>query len=85
MTRITLILALLAAPAHAVTGNASIDNPGQTDDNPGQTTGEIAEGSSELGDHGGAVRWSPDREKYNLDPKYTCASMRCDETQGGDR
>lgn len=73
-----IILTLLASPAMAVTGNASIDNPGQTDPAPAAAPSE-----PDMSDGGGAVRWTGD--EYNLNPSHTCMAMVCAAVQGGDR
>ncbi len=84
MTKFTAIALLitLAAPAYAVTGNADIDNPGQTDPTPAPAA---APAEPDMSSAGGAVRWSPEHEDYNFDPKYICVSMVCADVQGGDR
>lgn len=80
MTRLAVILAILAAPAYAVTGNASIDNPGQTDPTPAPAA---APAEPDMSSDGGRIRWTG--KEYNFDPEYTCVSMVCDKVQGGDR
>lgn len=75
MTRLAIILAILAAQAHAVGYN-----PGQTDPTPAPAA---APAEPDMSDRGSDVRWNG--TGYNLIPSHKCVSMHCDETQGGDR